>query len=104
MSFRRYEILLPIRHNDATPVGEEVFAETRRDLVQAFGAVTWHPDRLHGVWSHGGQVFEDMNVKVVVDVEDTAETQDFFRRFKQTIKTRFHQIDIWMISYEIQVH
>jgi len=104
MSFRRYEILLPTRYNDGLPVEEEQFTRTRRELVAAFGAITWCPDRLQGIWSHGGQIFEDTNVKVLVDVEDTPEARAFFRAFKETLKTRFQQIEIWMVSYLVDIH
>ncbi len=104
MSFKRYEILLPTRYNDGLPVEEERFTETRRELVAAFGAITWHPERLQGLWSHGGQTFEDANIKIVIDVEDAPEVHQFFRQFKETLKSRFHQIEIWMVSYHVEIH
>ncbi len=84
MSFRRYEILLPTRYNDGPPVEEEQFARTRRERVAEFGAITWHPDRLQGLWTHEGKVFEDANIKVVIDVDDTPAAQRFFEEFKDT--------------------
>ncbi len=104
MSFKRYEILLPTRYNDGLPVEEEKFTRTRRELIAAFGAITWCPDRLQGIWSRGGETFEDANVKVVIDVEDTPEVHAFFQRLKETLKARFRQIDIWMVSYQIHIH
>jgi hypothetical protein len=38
-----------------------------------------------------------------VDVQDTEENAEFFRGLKQTLKERFRQIDIWIISYEIRI-
>jgi hypothetical protein len=73
-------------------------------LVGAFGAITWYPDRLQGIWTHGPQTFEDANIKVVIDVEDSPEVRAFFQRFKQTLKTRFRQIEIWMVSYSVEIH
>ena len=104
MSFRRYEILLPIRYNDGVPVDEEHFTQTRKELVKEFGAVTWCAERLQGMWSHEGEVFANANIKAVIDAEDTPEARAFFRRFKQTLKSRFRQIDIWMVSYPIEIH
>ncbi len=104
MSFKRYEILLPTRYNDGLPVEEELFTRTRRDLVAALGSITWYPERLQGIWSHGGEIFEDTNVKVVVDVEDTPEMRAFFQGFKETLKERFRQLDIWMVSYHVEIH
>ncbi|MBI3418440.1 MAG: hypothetical protein HY043_24380 [Verrucomicrobia bacterium] len=103
MSRRRYEILLPTRYNDGAPVEPAKFYQTQEELVAAFGALTTSPELLRGVWMHEGQRFEDEHLRLVVDVEMTAETRDFFRRFKDTLKTRFRQFDIWLVSYEIEV-
>ena len=46
--------------------------------------------------------FEENNLHVFVDVEATAENDAFFQRFKEDLKRRFNQIDIWIISYEIR--
>jgi len=61
------------------------------------------PETLRGIWIHGGRRFEEDNVRLFVDVEDTAENAAFFGRFKTTLKERFRQIDIWIVSYEIRV-
>ena len=40
-------------------------------------------------------------IRFYVDVEDTVENAEFFRKLKETLKARFKQIDIWIVSYEI---
>lgn len=40
MPFERYEILLPLKHNDGTRIEAEKFQQTRRELVSRFGALT----------------------------------------------------------------
>ena len=102
MSSSRFEILLPTRYNDGTAVEEDRIAQTRRDLIAEFGAITWCPERLQGLWSHQGRVFEDSNIKVTIDVEDTPAVQRFFQNYKNTLKERFRQIDIWIVSYEVR--
>ena len=103
MSFRRYEIILPTQYNDGTLVEIEKFLATNRDLATQFGAVSFLPESLRGIWIHEGQWFEESNVRVFVDVEDTPETAAFFTRFKKTLKERFRQIDIWIVSYEVRI-
>jgi hypothetical protein len=103
MSFRRYEILLPKRYNDGTAVELEKFLQTNNDLARQFGAVSFLPETLRGIWVHGGRRFEEDNVRLFVDVEDTAENAAFFHRFKAMLKERFCQIDIWIVSYEIRI-
>jgi hypothetical protein len=103
MSFRRYEIILPTRHNDGTPVEPEKHYQTAEELVERFGAVSLMPETIHGIWLHQSTRYEEDNLRLVVDVEDTAENKAFFSRFKETLKHRFQQIDLWIVSYEIQI-
>lgn len=103
MSRRRYEILLPTRYNDGTPVEPGKFFQTQEELVAAFGALTTSPELLRGVWTHDGERFEDENLRIVVDVEATPENRAFFPPFKNRLKARFRQIDIRIVSHEIEV-
>jgi len=49
MSFRRYEIILPTRYNDGTPIEQPKFWETAEQIVARFGGVTWQPEILRGI-------------------------------------------------------
>ena len=42
-------------------------------------------------------------MRLFVDAPDEPESRDFFRAFKEKIKQRFQQIDIWMTTYPIEV-
>ena len=103
MSRRRYEILLPIQYNDGALVEPEKFFQTQEELIAAFGALTTSPELLHGVWVYEGQRFEDEHLRLVLDVEMTAETRELFRNLKERLKVRFRQFDIWIVSFEIEV-
>jgi len=102
-SFRRYEILLPRQFNDGQPVPDELMADTVLDLRKQFGAVSAETQIIRGLWTLQGQSYRDELSRVFVDVPDTAETQQFFREFKERLKERFRQIDIWMTSHPIDV-
>jgi hypothetical protein len=103
MSFRRYEITLPTRYNDGRSVEPEKYLITRREIGARFGALTFLPQAVHGEWTHEQVRYEDLNMRIVVDVEDTAEAAEFFIRLKQTLKERFQQLEIWIVSYEIRI-
>lgn len=103
MSHRRYEIYLPTRHNDGSPVAAAAFMATQQELVARFGACSFFPESFHGAWMQQGQTFEDDNVRICVDVEDTPENAAFFDRLKPRLKVRFRQLEIWIISFEIRV-
>ena|ERR1043166_5047291 len=103
MSFRRYEIILPTRYNDGAPVEPEKFLSTYEELVSEFGALSYQPEVLRGIWTHQSQRFEESNVRLVIDVKDTQQSSEFFRKYKQTLKERFRQIDLWIVSFEIRL-
>ena|SRR6266404_131813 len=103
MSYRRYEITLPTRYNDGSPVEPEKYLFTRREIASRFGALTLLPQPVYGEWAHGQVRYEEANIRIVVDVEDTPENDQFFLQLKQTLRERFRQVEIWIVSYEIRI-
>lgn len=103
MQRRRYEILLPLVYNDGRPMSAEALEQTREDLVTRFGAVSLLPDAVRGIWLHHGIRYEDQLLRLVVDVEDTAEHRQFFVDLKPTLLQRFEQIEIYIASYAVDV-
>ena len=104
MSATRYEILLPLKYNDGNRIEAEKFLLTKQELIQKFGALSVHPHPIEGLWTYEGVTYEDLLLKYVVDVEsDASEVQRFFRDFKETLKTRFRQFDIWIVASPIRL-
>jgi hypothetical protein len=99
---RRYEILLPLRFNDGREVPDELFNETREDLLARFEGVSWVPQPIQGLWHHEGVRYQDATVRIVVDVEDTAENRQFFIEWKPALLSRFDQLEIYIVSYPIE--
>lgn len=100
---RRYEILVPLRFNDGQLVPESLLVATFTELRAQFGAASWETQTLRGAWEHEGTVYQDNLARFFVDVPDRPEHRDFFRRFKETLKLRFQQIDIWITSHPLDV-
>src|SRR5262245_62313527 len=98
-TLRRYEFLLPLRFNDGQPVPDSLLGETLLDLRQRFGAVSSETQIIRGFWQHEGQEFRDELVRVFLDVPDTPESRAFFAAYKEQLKARFRQLDIWMTTY-----
>lgn len=103
MPFERYEILLPLKYNDGTAVEPERFQETRRELVERFGALTMDAPPVSGLWVSGGHEYDDELIRFVVDTEATPDTDEFFRLFKERLKDRFRQVEIWITAYPIRL-
>jgi hypothetical protein len=102
-SFRRYEILLPRRFNDQEPVPDELLADTLLEIRQRFGAVSSETQIIRGLWEHEGHSFRDDLVRIFVDVADSAENRQFFQELKELLKVRFRQLDIWLVTYPVEV-
>ena len=96
--------------------GDEII-DSRSDLfslgVMLFEMVTGYPpftgestlDLLAamGSWQYQGTLYQDLLLRFIVDVPALTPADDFFRRYKETLKARFEQIDIWISSHEIQI-
>jgi hypothetical protein len=100
---RRFEVLLPLRLNDGTPVPDETVAETLIELEEQFGAVSCETQTIRGRWRSDGQSYRDDLIRVFVDIPDEPENRSFFVEYKERLKERFQQLDIWMTTYLIEV-
>lgn len=102
-SLRRFEILLPLRFNDGSQVPDELIGQTLLELRKQFHAISAESQVIRGHWQHQGEEFRDELVRVFLDVADTPENHAFFVSYKEQLKTRFQQLDIWMTTHPIEV-
>lgn len=102
-TLRRYEILIPSQYNDGKPVPVELLTQTLLELEEQFGAVSCETQIIQGLWKQQGEVFRDRLVQVFMDVPDTAENRQFFVQFKERLKVRFEQLEIWLTTHPIEV-
>ena len=102
-ALRRYEILLPSQFNDGRPIPQDLIADTLQELEQAFGAVSCETQTIVGLWRREGELYRDSLARVFVDAEDTPQNRQFFVEFKERLKDRFQQKDIWLTTYPVEV-
>jgi len=48
-------------------------------------------------------MIRDNLVKIVVDIPDTPENRKWMREYKQRWRSQLRQIELWMISYAVEV-
>lgn len=102
-NWRRFEVLLPLRFNDGREVPPEWLAEAVLEIVDQFGAASYETQKVEGHWRHGGVSYRDDLVRVVVDVPDSAENRTWVKEFKARWKTRLDQLELWVVSYLIEI-
>ena len=100
---RRFEILRPLRLNDGTAVPDDAIIQTLLELEEKFGAVSCETQTTRGRWRFDGTSYRDDLTRVYVDVADLPEHRQFFESYKEQLKTRFQQLDIWMTTFPIEV-
>lgn len=100
---RRYEILLPLRFNAGELVPDEFVGEALLELEQKFGAVSWETQVIRGAWQQAGKFYHDELIRIFADVPDKPENRQFFLEFKERMKSKFRQLDIYLTSYLIDV-
>jgi len=103
VKLRRYEILLPLFYNNGSTIEKEKFLLTQKELVERFGASTTDTTKIVGKWIYQNQLYEDKLMRIRIDTEPSNETDEYFRQYKELLKERFRQIDIWITSHEIDV-
>lgn len=101
--YRRFEMMLPLRFNDGQPVPEGLIADTLVELEQRFGAISGETQTIRGRWHHEGVAYRDDLMRVFVDAPDEPAARQFFAEYKERLKERFQQLDIWMTTYPIEV-
>jgi hypothetical protein len=96
-------VLLPLKFNDGRQIPDALIAETVLELYDQIGAVSSETQIIQGQWGYAAEVFRDELVRLFVDTEDSDANLEFFVDFKERLKRRFDQIDIWIVTYPIEI-
>jgi hypothetical protein len=99
---RRFELLLPTTYNDGSDIERAKFEQTTKELSDRFSGLTQELVQLHGIWRFAGKLFEDKLLRIRVDSGDSTAVA-FLKSYKQVLKARFDQLDIWITAHEIEV-
>lgn len=102
--WRRFEVLLPLAFNDGRAVPPERLADAVFEVVDHFGAASYETQGVERHWRHGGVLYRDDLVKIVVDVPDTAANRKWMRQFKAKWKLALDQLELWLVSYRIELN
>jgi hypothetical protein len=101
--WRRFEVLLPLEFNDGRDVPAEWLAEAVLEIVDHFGAASYETQKVEGHWRHSGVAYRDNLVRIVVDVPDVPKNRQWMKKLKKRWKARLEQLELWMVSYRIEI-
>ena len=103
MMLKRFEILLPLNYNDGSPIERVKFTLTNRELLERFGGLTTDSVEISGTWKYGSAFLHDRLVRLTIDSDNPDETVVFMREYKEVLKARFEQLDIWITAHDVEV-
>lgn len=101
--WRRFEVLLPLQFNDGSDVPAELLAEAVLEIVDYFGAASYETQKVEGQWRHRGVLIRDNLVKLVVDAPDVVSNRRWMKQYKERWRSQLEQVELWMVSYSVDV-
>jgi len=96
-------MLLPLEFNDGRDVPTDWLAEAVLEIVAYFDAASYETQKVEGHWRHQGVLYRDNLVKIVVDAPDEEANREWMREYKKRWKQKLEQLDLWRVSYTINV-
>ena len=100
---RRFEILLPLQFNDGRDVPPEWLAEAVIEITERFGAASYETQNVEGHWRYQEVLYRDNLVKIIVDALDDEESREWMREYKSRWKQKLEQLELWLVSYLIDI-
>jgi hypothetical protein len=101
--WRRFEVMLPRQFNDGRDVPAEWISLAVLEIGDHFGAVSYETQNIEGRWQQAGAVYRDNLARIVVDMPDRKANRTWMKTFKDRWKKKLEQLEIWMISYRIDI-
>jgi len=95
--------MFPRRFNDGRIVPRRWLGKALKEIRIQFGAVSYETQQIEGQWVHGGILYREKNMRLFADMPDTAKNRAWMKEFKARWKKRLKQIEIWMVSYRIEI-
>lgn len=96
--------MLPLYYNDGKEIEPSKFLETKEELVQKFGycsALT--PSAGTWVDPSDGKRYDDINAGFYIDIVLDREVEAFLVSYKEKLKERFKQREIYITYHDINV-
>ena len=101
--WRRFEVLLPVRFNDGRDVPTKLLGQATNEIIDRFGALSFDCQQVEGRWRHEGIEYRDNLARLVVDVPDNETNRRWMKKFKARWKNRLDQLELWVVSYRIEI-
>jgi hypothetical protein len=103
ISFKyRAELLIPLFDNEGRPFGPEKVLSVHDQLLARFGGCRMEPLSPHlGSWAEEEQTYHDQLLMFTVDAPREDASLDWFVEYKESLKSEFKQVEIYLAVSEV---
>ncbi len=101
----RVQFLLPLKYNDGRDIEVDKFDWVRTELLDKFGGFTIYPFSLEGGWIHPTDniKFFDRTKLFEITIKQTDENETYLKNFKEELKKKFSQHEIYMTVNTVNI-
>lgn len=98
---KEYDIFLPLRYNDGSPVETDKFQQLQAKLLEEFAGLTYFPQVNQGFWKLGSITYRDEIVIYRVLAADSRKARKFLLKLKKRLKREFDQEEILIVERDV---
>lgn len=98
-----YEVYVPLKYNDGSPVDPRILDRLGARLLEAFGGYTFNPQPHRGVWRMGDVTFRDEIVIFRVLTGKARLAARCFKQLRRDLERELHQEKILILSYQAEI-
>jgi hypothetical protein len=80
-----------------------VVGDANQELPEQFDGLTTDTVIVTGSQKYGRNLFHDPLIRLTVDAREPDRAYEFLRAYKEILKSRFQQIDIWITAHDVYV-
>jgi hypothetical protein len=105
-SARRYDLYLPLTHNDGRLIADELLRMVQDRLLARFGGLTAQQREfpLQGIWQGGARLYLDqVIIMTALDFRRQGSSR-FIAQLKQALLLEFDQLEILITEQSLRVH
>jgi hypothetical protein len=100
---KEYDIFVPLRFNDGTPIEPRRFKDLQIRLLEYFNGFTFFPQPNEGYWQMGGITYRDEIVIYRVVTAKVRPARKFLNQLKEELKRTFRQEEIFIVERDVEI-
>jgi ATP-dependent Clp protease ATP-binding subunit ClpA len=100
---REFDLYVPVRYDDGSPVEPDKLARIRTRLVEQFGGLIELRHPIEGLWKIGNTTLRDELIIYRVLTSEAARALLFFTQLKEELKTDLRQDEVLIVTRNVEV-